>query len=388
MPSTRRRFVSWALLASALGFACASLPGARAESTPAPADGGAPVKLKLLILGGTSFLGPALVESAQARGHTVTLFNRGKTRPELFPDIEKLRGDRDPDKGDGLKALEGRDWDAVIDTSGYFPRIVKASAELLKDHVKQYVFVSTISVYAGFEKNNMDETAPVGTIEDTTVEQITGGTYGPLKALCEQAAEAAMPGRVTVARPGLIVGPEDPSDRFTYWPVRVEKGGEVLAPGSPDDLIQVIDARDLADWIVSAIEHKHIGVYNLTGPKPDLTIGRLLDTCKSVAKSDATFTWVDADFLEAHDVAAWRDMPAWIPAKGEYTGFGTINIDRALATGLKFRPIEVTCRDTLAWFHTLPEDRQEKFRSGIKLEREAEVLKAWHERDNTPADSK
>src|SRR5688572_29497367 len=197
--------------------------------------------MRLLVLGGTKFLGRAVVEAAVARGHEPTLFHRGLTNPGLFPDLEHLRGDRDG----GLAALQGRTWDAVIDPSGYVPRIVRASAELLADAVEHYTFISSISVYPSFPTPGMDESSPVGTLEDPTVEDVPAH-YGPLKALCEQAAEAAMPGRVFHVRAGLIVGPNDPSDRFTYWPVRVAKGGDVLAPGSPERPVQIIDVRDLA----------------------------------------------------------------------------------------------------------------------------------------------
>jgi len=226
----------------------------------------AETKLKILILGGTGFLGPHIVQYADARGHAITLFNRGKTNSHLFKGHEKLVGDRDPLKGDGLGALAGRDWDAVIDTSSYFPRITSASCELLKDHVGFYALVSSISVYKDTATVGMDEKSPVGTLEDETVEEITGGSYGPLKALCEKAAEGEMPGRVAVIRPGLIVGPRDNSDRFTYWPVRVERGGEVLAPGKPSDAAQWIDARDLARFCVKSVEDRLAVVFNAVGP--------------------------------------------------------------------------------------------------------------------------
>ena len=233
--------------------------------------------MNLLILGGTIFLGRYLVEAALARGHQVTLFNRGQHNSELYPDVEKLRGDRDG----GLDVLRGRRWDAVVDTSGYVPRVVRASAELLADAVEHYTFISSISVYPHFRSVGLDESAPVGTLDDPTVEEITGESYGPLKALCEQAVEQALPGRTLVIRPGLIVGPHDYSDRFTYWVRRVAQGGELLAPAHPDWHTQIIDVRDLAEWTLRMVERRQTGVYNATGPEYDLTFGQLLETCRS-----------------------------------------------------------------------------------------------------------
>jgi len=331
---------------------------------------------KILILGGTRFLGPAIVEAAKARGHTLTLFNRGKSHPDWFPEIEKLQGDRDPKKDAGLKALEGRQWDAVIDTSGYYPRMVKASAELLAASVKQYIFVSTVSVYAANSTPNADEGAPLGTIEDPTVETMGDQfqNYGPLKALCEQAVGAALPGRATNVRPGYIVGPLDGSDRFTYWPLRVEKGGEVLAPGTPGDPIQVIDVRDLGEWLVLLAEQGTMGVFNAVGLDRELPWGEVLETCKSATKSDATFTWVPADFVQKQEGVG---LPIWIPSAGEYAGFHKRSNAAAMRAGLKFRTLEDTVKATLAWFKTQPAERQAALRAGLAPEREAEVLAAW-----------
>lgn len=334
-------------------------------------------KKKILILGGTKFLGPQIVEAAQTRGHTLTLFNRGKTHPGLFPDVEKLRGDRDTAD---LKSLEGREWDAVVDTSGYIPRHVAEALAMLAKNVKQYVYISSISAYADKSKLDQDESAAVGTLPDPTVEKVTGTTYGPLKALCEQAAEKAMPGKVTNIRPGLIVGPGDETDRFTYWPVRVSRGGEVLAPGTAEDPIQVMDVRDLGEWIVKVIEDSTVGAYNAMGPSGGLSIGKLLETCKSVSKSDATFTWADTAFLESMSVAGWSDMPVWLPPKGESAGFCRFKFDKAVKAGLKFRPIETSVKDTLEWYMARPEEERKEMKAGIKPAREAEVLKAWREK--------
>jgi 2'-hydroxyisoflavone reductase len=339
---------------------------------------------RILILGGTGFLGPQLVEVARARGHSVTLFNRGKTRPGLFPDVEKLQGDRDPNRDEGLKALQGRQWDAVIDTSGYVPRIVKASAELLAPNVGHYVFVSSISVYEDMSKPGLDESAPVATMPDETSEAVREH-YGALKALCEKAAEAAMPGRVTNIRPGLIVGPDDPTDRFTYWPVRVERGGEVLAPGDGSDPTQFIDARDLAAWMILAVERRHLGVYNATGPSQPLPMRGLLEACQKAGGNKATLTWVDTAFLEKQNVAPWGDMPVWIPSTGE--GRRGVSNAKAVALGMTFRPVEETVRDTLAWWKAQPPERQAKLRAGLSAEREREVLAAWHKEKGTPPPS-
>jgi 2'-hydroxyisoflavone reductase len=268
----------------------------------------------------------------------------------------------------------------VIDTSGYVPRIVKASAELLAPNVKQYVFISSVSVYASNDRPGVDETAPVGTIPDETVEQITGTTYGPLKALCEQAAEAAMPGRATNIRPGLIVGPGDPTDRFTYWPVRVRRGGKVLAPGTPMDLVQYIDVRDLADFIVGAIEQGAMGVFNAVGPAKPIGMGDFLDTCKRVSGSDAQFIWGDVAFLREHNISGWTDMPMWVPPEGESAGFGQRSNDRAKAAGLTFLPTTETVRDTLAWWDTQPPERVGRLRAGISEERERAAIEAWEQR--------
>src|SRR5918912_126437 len=301
--------------------------------------------MKLLILGGTKFLGRHLVESALARGDEVTLFNRGQHNPEIFPEVEKLRGDRDG----GLDALRGRRWDAVVDTSGYVPRVVRASAELLAVAVEFYAFVSSMSVYADFGGPN-DEDSPLATIADETVEEVTGETYGALKALCERAAEEAMPGRVLVARAGLIVGPYDPTGRFTYWTERVARGGEVLAPAPPERQVQFIDARDLSEWILRMAEARRAGVFNASGPDYVLTMGRFLEGCREATSSDARFTWVGEQFLLEKGVQPWGELPLWIPESDEkHRCFLAENCDKAAASGLTFRPLAETVRDTLAW---------------------------------------
>lgn len=323
--------------------------------------------LRLLILGGTRFLGPATVDAALARGHSMTLFNRGKSNPHLYPELEKLKGDRDGD----LKALEGREWDAVIDTSGFVPRLVKDSAELLQGKVQQYVFISSISVYKDFPARDIDESSPVGRLDDPTVEKVDGRTYGPLKALCEEAAEAAFPGRATNIRPGFIVGPGDTSDRFTYWPVRVARGGEMLCPGRPSDTIQVIDVRDLGAWIIHSIEAQLHGVFNADGPP--LPMGKMLSTCKRLTKADTQFTWVDQKFLAEHKTR----LPIWIPSPEGSDRATVTAIDKAVRHGLRLRSLDDTIQATLAYHESRPQDHE--WRAGLTPEREAQLLAAWRQ---------
>lgn len=351
--------------------------------------------MKILFLGGTGFLGPHMVQRAIDAGHEVTLFNRGKSKPYLFPTVEKLEGDRYGD----LSALEGRRWDAVVDTFTYVPATVARTAELLKDSVGQYVVVSTVSVYANYATPGMDEDAPLGEIPDEVAAGIenhsaVGQHYGPMKARVEKAVEAIMPGRTCVVRPGLIVGPGDPTDRFTYWPARVARGGEVLAPGKPEHYTQSIDVRDLGDFIVLCAERKTMGVFNADSPAAARTMGLLLETCKSESGSDAAFTWVPAEFLAEHGVGAWQHMTCWVPPEGDYAGFGQVSTARGEAAGLKVRPLADTVRDTLAWVNERPEDperaaeaeaRRERLakaeRAGVSREKETEVLDAWRGRD-------
>lgn len=363
--------------------AAAGDAAAAADTVAGAGSGGEPAARKiatLLILGGTGFLGPHVVESARARGIRVTLFNRGKTNPHLFPEVEKLRGDRNGD----LSALEGRSWDAVLDTSGYVPRAVRASASLLAPAVAHYVFISSISVYPDYPFKGITEDYKLATMEDETNEDVRAN-YGALKALCERAAEDTMPGRVTNIRPGLIVGPGDPSDRFTYWPVRLARGGEVAAPGNGEDPVQHIDVRDLAAWIVHMIAERIMGVYNATGPAGVMTARNMLERCKAAVGSTASLTWVDTKFLEQHKVTPWMDMPAWVPAEGDSVGFGSVDCSKATAQGLRFRELEDTARATLAWFDTLPPERRSKLRAGLTAEREAALLTAWHARAGAPA---
>ncbi len=386
MSTSRRDFVRLSAIAVGglgVGPLARGVAGARGAGRAVAASLEAPraeESLRILVLGGTSFLGVHQVTYALERGHTVTLFNRGRTNLQLFPDVEKLRGDR----SDDLTALLGGEWDVVIDNSASIPRWVRDSAQLLRSSARQYIYTSSISVYAGFGEIGLDESAPLGTLDDPTVEEITGETYGPLKALCEQEAEKAFPGRATIVRPGLIVGPRDPTDRFTYWPVRIHRGGEVMAPGDPSDPVQFVDGRDLGAWMIRLAEGDVTGVFNATGPASPMTIGEMLHGIRGVTNGDATFTWVDADFLAEHDVRPWMDMTVWVPPRVGFEGFARVECGRAIAEGLTFRPLAETARDTLEWFQTLPEERRSRTRAGLPAEREADVLAAWHSREESP----
>jgi 2'-hydroxyisoflavone reductase len=337
-----------------------------------------PKPMRILILGGTGFTGPYQVRYALSRGHKVTTFNRGKTHPDELPNqVEQLIGDRNGK----LDALKNRQWDVVIDNPTTLPAWVRDAAQILKGNVDRYVFISTISVY-GEVKTGPDENASTEKYEgadpykETLQAMKAGGykTYGPLKALSEKEAEKWFPEKTLIIRPGLIVGPRDESDRFTYWPVRIDRGGEVLAPGSPNDPVQFIDARDLAEWTIRMAENRETGIYNATGPAKPLGIGGMLDEIKAGLKSNAIFTWVAEDFLTRQKVEPWSDMPVWT---GKESGLALAKIDRALSKGLTFRPLAETARDTLSWFKSRPQERQSHLKAGLAPEREVEVLNAW-----------
>jgi 2'-hydroxyisoflavone reductase len=335
--------------------------------------------LRILILGGTGFTGPFQVKYALSRGHKVTVFNRGKTHPgELPKEVEQLTGDRNGQ----LEALKGKQWDVCIDNPTTLPAWVRDAAHILKGNVERYIFISTISVYAD-TSTGPDENTPLAKYEGAdpfkeTLEAMKASgykTYGPLKALSEQETEKWFPGKSLIIRPGLIVGPRDETDRFTYWPVRIDRGGEVLAPGNPSDPVQFIDGRDLAAWTIRMAENRETGIYNVTGPAKELGIGGMLDGIKTALNSNATFAWADAEFLKQQKVEAWSDMPVWA---GDELGMSRTNISRALEKGLTFRSLGDTARDTVAWFKAQKPERQAKMRAGLTPEREAEVLVALH----------
>jgi 2'-hydroxyisoflavone reductase len=374
MPTTRRRLVAL----SAAGLAGGGL-GADAF---AAASGEAPVnKLKILILGGTGFTGPHQVRYALARGHAVTLFNRGR-QPEAWPGpVEELIGDRNT--GD-LTALAGRDWDVCIDNPTTLPFWVRDAGKALAGHVGQYVFISTISVYAANDQPGADETAAVAPYagQDPMAETAKTlgadlGLYGPLKAVSEAEARRQFGQAVTVIRPGLIVGPGDDTDRFTYWPVRLARGGAVLAPGDGTDPVQFIDARDLAEWTIRMAEQRTFGTFNATGPAHTLTLRAMLGGVARAVHGQDQLTWVPTRFLDANKVSGWTDLPVWVPGQGDTAGFARRDVRRALAAGLAFRPLALTAADTLAWLRQQPADRQAKLRAGLTADREAQLLAAW-----------
>jgi 2'-hydroxyisoflavone reductase len=372
MTTSRRDFVQLSLLAGgAVGLGLTSrarVARAEPEKTTKP--------LKILVLGGTGLIGPPMVECAIARGHEVTLFNRGKTNTHLFPDLEKLKGDRNDD----LTSLEtevraGRLWDAVIDNTASIPRWVTETAGLLADSADFYLYTSSISAYADSATPGADETAPVGQIspEDETkvltTKDITGENYGPLKARCEEEARKAFPDSYCVVRPGLIVGPGDYSDH---------EGGEIMAPGNPSDPVQFIDCRDLGEWYIRLVENSVTGDFNGVGPRSPMSIAGMLYGIRATVDNEISFTWVDADFLEANEVQAWMHMTVWVPPVGEYAGFSSSNIDRALAAGLTFRPLADTTVATIEYWRSLPEERRATPKAGCPPELEAKVLEAWH----------
>lgn len=328
-------------------------------------------RLEVLVLGGTGISGPHLVRELVARGHEVTLFNRGKRNPGLFPDVETLLGDRNGP----LDVLEGRAWDVVVDNSGYFPRQVRQSAQLLREHAGHYIYVSSISAYADLTPPGIDEDYELAQLQDPDATEITNDNYGGLKAACERVVEQTFGERQTVIRPSYIVGPGDSSDRFTYWPVRVARGGEMLAPGSARDPIQFIDARDLAGFMRACVEGKIAGRYNVCNPPGAVRMGDLLETSKQVSKSNASFVWASQAFLEQNQALESGEIPIWAPTRGSEAGAALVSSARAVAQGLRFRDLAVTVEDTLAWHEQRPAEQKAQLRAGLTAEREAELLK-------------
>ncbi|MBL8860587.1 MAG: NAD-dependent epimerase/dehydratase family protein [Planctomycetes bacterium] len=366
MRTDRREFLTASLAAGAI-------LATRAHATQAPAQSAKP--LDVLVFGGTGLIGPPLVELLVARGHKVVLFNRGKTKTDLFPDLERIVGDRDPSKDRGVAGLEGRKFDLVFDDTGYYPRHVRTSSEILaKAGSGHIVFVSSISAYAKNDVVGADETAELARLADPTVETMGAQyeNYGGLKVLCEEAAAQAFEGRATIVRPGYIVGPGDSTDRFTYWPLRFRRGGQVLVPGAPTDPIQVIDVRDLADLMVKVGEARARLALNACGPKGKLEWGQVIEECQKAAGGrDVSVRW--ASLAELQKLGP-LPFPIWAPFDGESKGFHTWSNQRAIAAGATFRPIAATIRDTLAWFDTLPEERRGKLRAGLTAELEAQAL--------------
>lgn len=337
--------------------------------TPTENEGGggmSGVILKVLILGGTSFLGPHLVNELQQHGHQITLFNRGNHEIH-FSNVEQLKGDRDGD----LEALKGNDWDAVIDTSGYLPRVVENSSKILASSAKHYTFISTIGVYQDFLKQKIDESYPLAKLNDNENEEITEKTYGGLKAACEDVILNYFPNRSLIIRPGLIVGPLDPTKRFSYWPQRFMSGGEILAPGNPSQLLQFIDVRDLAKWIVVMVEQQATGIYNATGPASPLTFEQFLETCQKVSGNYSPVTWVSEDFLIEHRIQDWVELPLWLSRERNMPGFLNVDIQKALHAGLTFRPLLETINSIIE------EDQTGQENVGLKTEKEQLLLGEW-----------
>ncbi len=364
MTTSRRDFIQTSIVAGgalSLGMLGCSNGDVRRARNP----------LRILILGGTGFIGPHQVEYALQRGHTVTLFNRGQTRPHLFPEVEKLRGDREND----VEALKGREWDVVIDNPTMVPEWVQLSGEVLKGNVQQYLFISTLSVFANDGAVGTDENGELCVYDNEKGEVVTGSAYGGRKVLCERAAEEIFPGRTTVIRPGIITGPGDPTMRFPYWPVRIDRGGEVLVPGQYEDPVQWIDAQDMGEFAIDLCERSVYGIFNTC--RPPFPIGEMVEDIREGLGVDATFTWIDDEFLTEQGVLrqvnTLMSTAVRMPA---YAGYNQYNCDKAVAAGLPIRPTGVTARDTLDWYKSeeRPWGRQ------ITAEREAEVLKAWHER--------
>ncbi len=350
--STRREFIGATIGAGLLSMA--------------PARGG----LNILILGGTGFIGPHLVAHALERGHTITLFNRGRTNTHLFPEAEKLVGDRNSD----ISALEGRRWDAVVDNSGYTPQQVSMTVDLLKDNVDQYLFTSTRGVYTDFTQNVMDEDAPVGP-QDIPESEWSG--YGPNKVLAERVVQAGFGARTLITRPPIVVGPGDRSDRFTYWVDRIDDGGDILVQGAPTDPIQFIDVRDLSEFYVHLLENSTTGIFNTEGPGSPLNTAGLVHGIKAITSTPSTFHWVDWDFLLTEGENPRETLTFWEPPRGRYLNFGLMDNSRAIARGLKFRPLAVIAKDTLDWHRTRSPEQQQNLRAGLKRDREAELLRKW-----------
>jgi|TARA_Y100000310_G_scaffold189720_1_gene189667 2'-hydroxyisoflavone reductase len=331
--------------------------------------------LRILILGGTAFTGPHQIKYALDRGHKVSIFNRGKTKPtvheRLFDRVEHLVGDRD----DNLTALESREWDAVIDNSATYPRWVRQTTEILKGSAGIYLFTSSLSVHASFDKRGLTEENPVATTDDPTVEDMS--KYGALKALSEDVTRKAFRGGAIIVRPHLIVGPGDTTDRWTYWPVRIERGGEVLSPGTPGHQTQYIDARDLAEFDIHLIEKGMAGTYSAVGPLAKYSMAEMLYGIRAVVSNKVSFTWVDQEFLSENEVAPWREMTAWMPSGGEYDGFTSFDNSKAVSAGLTYRPLAQTARDTLDWWHTLSEERKKNPKAGLAPDKEEKILKKW-----------
>jgi len=343
---------------------------------PEPRRTGPSRRLRILVLGGTGFIGPPAVRYALERGHELTLFNRGQSNTQLFPEVEKLVGDRNGQ----LEALSGRTWDVCFDNNASNIDWVRFSTEILKDSVDLYFYVSSRSAYSDLSSIPMTADAPTFTYETAGVEPGADRLpYGLQKALCEREVQRVFPGRSTIFRPGLIIGPGDTTDRFTYWPVRIHRGGEVLSPGDPSDTVQIIDVRDLTEWMVRMAEDGHAGIFNGVGPATPRPMAELLYGIRAVTSAETTFTWVPEPFLTEQGIRPYSHMPVWMPPGPGREGFARFDLTPEVERGLTFRPLAVTAKETLDYHFARPQEEQENLRAGVLPEREAEVLAAWHE---------
>lgn len=388
MPHDRRDFLRTAG-AAGLGLGLTAIPSSGALGLDAPVTPGprpearpgsqAPRALNILVLGGTGFIGPHIVQYMLDRGHTVTLFNRGRSNTDLFPELENLIGDRNDD----LEALKGRTWDVCFDNNASRIPWVELSTEVLRDSVGRYFYVSSRSAYADTSAVPMTAAHPTHTYETAGVSRDADRMelpYGLQKALCERRVMEVFGDRHCIVRPGLIIGPGDETDRFTYWPVRIHRGGEVLAPSDGTDPIQIIDVRDLSEWMVRLAENGTTGIYNGVGPRTPRPIAELLYGIRAVTTAETTFTWVPYDFLMEHEVRPYSGMPAWMPPIPGREGFARFDLTPEVESGLTFRPLADTAMATLEYHFSRPPERQAELRAGISAEREAEVLRAWHAR--------
>jgi 2'-hydroxyisoflavone reductase len=388
MPTSRREFLH--LTAAATGAAALGgvIPGTASAATPRAGASDIPSAdraMRILILGGTGFTGPFQVHYAAARGHHVTVFNRGRRQADLPAGVVHLQGDRnEPDGMDAIKAAVagGARWDVVIDNPTTLPFWVRDAGQALQNATDHFIFISTISVYADTSRAGMDEATPTleyrGADAYAETQATAGQLYGPLKAASEREAEKWFPGRTTVIRPGLIVGPGDQTGRFTYWPVRISKGGAVLAPGTGQDNVQFVDARDLAEWTVRMAEAKTFGTFNATGPAGRMSMAEMLGGIRGAfdGTRPTELVWAPASFLEEQRIRGWSDMPVWVPMRGDNAGFLEVSVQRALDAGLTFRPLATTARDTVAWFQAQPADVQARIGGAFTAEREAAALAA------------
>jgi 2'-hydroxyisoflavone reductase len=405
MGTSRRDFLQFTAAATGAAALGSVLPRPLAGAVLAAPVGAAPRAMRILILGGTGFTGPHQVRYAVGRGHHVTVFNRGRRQADLPAGVQHLHGDRNAP--DGLAELQaevarGTRWDVVIDNPSTLPFWVRDAGRVLQNAADHYVFISSISAYADNSVAGMDETTVLAEyrgddpldVDMAAFQARAGELFGALKVASEREAEKWFPGRTTVIRPGLIVGIGDLTGRFNYWPLRIARGGEVLAPGTGHDAVQIIDARDLAEWTIRVVENRAVGTYNAVGPAGELSMAEMLGGIRAAfdGTTSVRLTWVPVDFLQEHQIRGWSDMPVWVPPTPDNAGFSRVSIQRALDQGLTFRPLAVTAADTVAWHRTLPDQawyrdmtpqQQARLAGPFTAEREAAALAAWHGRRAT-----